>query len=52
MNTLIAGLVFLTLLVFVINMLNLATRLVIAVEKIANQSNKEGSLIGRKKQRI
>ncbi len=41
MNTLIAGFVFLTLLVFVIYMLNLATRLVKAVEKIAIQSNNE-----------
>jgi hypothetical protein len=41
MNTLIAGFVFLTLLVFVIYMLNLGTRLVKAVEKIANQSNNE-----------
>lgn len=41
MNTLIAGFVFLTLYVFVIYMLNLATRLVKAVEKIAIQSNNE-----------
>ena len=39
MNTIIAGIVFLTLLVVVIYMLSLAARLVKAVEKIANQIN-------------
>ena len=38
MNTLIAGFLILALLVFVIYMLSLATRLVKAVEKIANQN--------------
>ena len=37
MNTLFAGLILLTLLVFIIYLLNLATRLVKAVEKITNR---------------
>lgn len=41
MNTLFAGIVLLILLVGAIYMLSLATRLVKAVEKIANQSNNE-----------
>ena len=38
MNTIIAGFLILALLVLVIYMLSLATRLVKAVEKIANQN--------------
>jgi hypothetical protein len=37
MNTLFAGLILLTLLVFIIYLLNLAIRLVKAVEKITNR---------------
>lgn len=41
MNTIIAGFVILSLLVLVIYLFRLATSLVKAVEKIANQSNIE-----------